>query len=426
MKVGDSVLICGTGSRWAGFKYRAVVADVRDSDATIKVHYADGGYKRFARADFEALVVHDVHVEARDEPHPEVVGRAAPTHAVEAALHRKEQLLRDAERAEARRARKCLQVERSALQKAVRDRDFLRAHDIDGRIRALEASGAEMPGVADVVHEATRRALGGGVAGAGAMAVQVTTMMWMRTTVYYQYRYGTGTMAALRALYAQGGVARFYSGYVPALFQGPLSRFGDTAANVGAMSLLNNVEETANLPSAVKTLVSASVASAWRIGLMPLDTLKTTLQVDGSSALAQLTSKIHKSGPTVLFHGSLGLAASAFLGHYSWFFVYNSLDAKLPVPTDLAPQLARNASLGFLASATTDALTNSIRVLKTYRQTSPVPVTYTDAATAIVKDEGVVGLLGRGLSTRLMANGVQAAVFSCIWKYLQKLTLPDR
>ena len=62
------------------------------------------------------------------------------------------------------------------------------------------------------------------------MSVQVITLMWMRTTVMYQYRYGSTTSEALRALYQQGGVRRFYRGVLPALFQAPLSRFGDVRA----------------------------------------------------------------------------------------------------------------------------------------------------------------------------------------------------
>ncbi len=53
------------------------------------------------------------------------------------------------------------------------------------------------------------------------------------TTMNYQYRYGTNTTTALKTLYAQGGIPRFYRGLGPALIQGPLSRFGDTAANSG-------------------------------------------------------------------------------------------------------------------------------------------------------------------------------------------------
>ena len=45
----------------------------------------------------------------------------------------------------------------------------------------------------------------------------------------YQYRHGTSMMTALKTLYRDGGVLRFYRGYFPALAQGPLARFGDTA-----------------------------------------------------------------------------------------------------------------------------------------------------------------------------------------------------
>ena len=61
--------------------------------------------------------------------------------------------------------------------------------------------------------------------------------MWLRTTINYQYRYGTTTGQALRTLYKEGGIPRFYRGLLPALVQGPLSRFGDTAANAGGWSL---------------------------------------------------------------------------------------------------------------------------------------------------------------------------------------------
>ena len=58
----------------------------------------------------------------------------------------------------------------------------------------------------------------------------------MRTTVNFQYRYGMSTIEALKHLYAEGGILRFYRGVGPALIQGPLSRFGDTASNAGRLS----------------------------------------------------------------------------------------------------------------------------------------------------------------------------------------------
>ena len=46
----------------------------------------------------------------------------------------------------------------------------------------------------------------------------------------YQYRHGTSTSAAMRHLFKEGGITRFYRGLPFALIQGPMSRFGDTAA----------------------------------------------------------------------------------------------------------------------------------------------------------------------------------------------------
>ena len=65
--------------------------------------------------------------------------------------------------------------------------------------------------------------------------------MWLRTTMNYQYANGTSTLTALRTLYKDGGIPRFYKGLAPALIQGPLSRFGDTAANAGVLAVLSGV-----------------------------------------------------------------------------------------------------------------------------------------------------------------------------------------
>jgi hypothetical protein len=41
----------------------------------------------------------------------------------------------------------------------------------------------------------------------------------VRTTVNYQYANGGSMFQAFKALYSQGGILRFYRGYVPALVQ---------------------------------------------------------------------------------------------------------------------------------------------------------------------------------------------------------------
>lgn len=69
----------------------------------------------------------------------------------------------------------------------------------------------------------------------------------------YQYRYGTTTRVAAKTLYREGGYSRYYSGLGAALIQGPVARFGDTAADIGALALLASNPITRELPSLVKT-----------------------------------------------------------------------------------------------------------------------------------------------------------------------------
>lgn len=58
--------------------------------------------------------------------------------------------------------------------------------------------------------------------------------------------------------------------------QGPLSRFGDTAANTGILTLLDNLEATQNINVGFKTVAASVAAGAFRIFLMPIDTVKVS------------------------------------------------------------------------------------------------------------------------------------------------------
>merc|ERR1719201_963317 len=83
--------------------------------------------------------------------------------------------------------------------------------------------------------------------------------------------------------------------------------------------------------------------------------------------------------------------------------------------------LGRQAVIGFAASATSDSISNPIRVLKTYRQTSTEKISYTEAAKAIIAKEGFGGFWTRGLSTKIVANGLQGVMFSVGYKYFTEL-----
>lgn len=75
----------------------------------------------------------------------------------------------------------------------------------------------------------------------------------------YQYRHGTSLTTATKTLYAEGGIRRFYQGTGWALIQGPVSRFGDTAANAGILALLQSNSYLSQLPTVIQTIF----ASLW-------------------------------------------------------------------------------------------------------------------------------------------------------------------
>ncbi|KAJ3977089.1 mitochondrial carrier domain-containing protein [Lentinula raphanica] len=261
------------------------------------------------------------------------------------------------------------------------------------------------------VGKAFKSALGGGLAGAAAMVLQP-----LRTVMNYQYRFGTTTTQALKTLYREGGYPRYYQGLVAALVQGPVSRFGDTAANVGILVLLESNSYMKTLPALVKTVFASIAAAVFRMTLTPIDTIKTTLQTQGQPGWAILKRRIKLYGIGTLWYGALATAAATFVGHYPWFGTYNFLQDKIPETSHLPQKLLRQAFIGFVASVISDTVSNSLRVLKTYRQVNETRIGYINAAKAVISQDGLKGLFGRGLKTRILANGLQGLMFSVLWK----------
>lgn len=158
-----------------------------------------------------------------------------------------------------------------------------------------------------ILSSAGRKAFRGGYAGALAAVVQVCSLMWLRTVMNYQYRYGGNMRTSLRKLWSEGGLARLYQGLPFALVQGPLSKFGDTAANGGALALLNALSPlTRGWPLVVKTACGSTAAGLWRIFLMPVDAAKTAMQVEGRDGLHLLWRSVadaRSPGPLCKFVG---------------------------------------------------------------------------------------------------------------------------
>jgi hypothetical protein len=270
-----------------------------------------------------------------------------------------------------------------------------------------------------ILQKAAASAFRGGLAGFIAMILQVILLMWLRTVVNYQYKHGGSIAEAFSALYADGGVWRFYQGVFFALITGPLSRFGDTAANEGVRELLSET----GLSVALVTFCASFAAALWRIVLTPIDTLKTSLQVSGKEGFNIVLEKTHKYGFFSLFDGALGNWASTIVGHYPWFAVNNKLEQVIPKTTDASSpkaKLIRRAFIGFCSSVVSDICSNGIRVVKTYKQTSDVPLTYSEALASLIEQSGIFGFLIRGLGMKLLSNALSSILFSVLWKMIME------
>ena len=184
--------------------------------------------------------------------------------------------------------------------------------------------------IAEILNESTRK----GLAGASAASVQVMTLMWLRTIVNYQYRTGLNFKESFNVLYQEGGIKRLYQGLPFALLQGPLSRFGDTASNALILESFNNIDilSSLHLPIYIPTIIASLIAGGWRIIIMPVDTIKSNLQVRGDLGIKSLKEKVKENGISILWTGSLAASLATFIGHYPWFSTYNYLNDILPSP----------------------------------------------------------------------------------------------
>ena len=102
------------------------------------------------------------------------------------------------------------------------------------------------------------------------------------------------TTEVINTLYADGGYSRYYQGLSAALIQGPVARFGDTASNAGILALLESNSFMKKLPLAIKTAFASPCAAGFRAILTPLDTVKTTLQIEGKPGLKLLRNRVRR------------------------------------------------------------------------------------------------------------------------------------
>lgn len=261
------------------------------------------------------------------------------------------------------------------------------------------------------MSEGKEKAIKNGIAGATAMVFQVVTLMPLRTIMNYQYKNGGTILSSWKKLHQNGGFTRFYRGLLPALVHAPLSRFGDISCNVAVISYLNSNDYSKNLPIVAKTFISTTTSILFRICIIPIDTLKSSLQVSGSTSL--LKTRIKNNGIKTLWNGSFASMLSSFIATWTWFSTFNILDSKSDSKT-------RNVLIGATSSLVSGVCSNGFRVLKIYRQTNVDNISYIDSIKNVVKIDGVRGLFSRGLMVRLGLGCIQGGLFTFLWKEFER------
>lgn len=284
--------------------------------------------------------------------------------------------------------------------------------------RDAAASPPQKKTLGRILLDASKRGLGGGLPGFVAGVVQVVTLMWIRTVVNYQCRYGSTFLGAVRTLHREGGVRRFYRGVSFALVQAPLAKFVSTAANDGVEAFLESFEGTRGWGPGRSTAVAGVAVGIWRTAVMPVDTCKTVLQVDGVEGFRNLMRKVKAGRVGVLYQGAVAQAILAVVSYYPWFYTYNFLSKHPRVRLQIPTNLLRNAFVGFVASVASDVVSNVLRVVKTTKQASGSKrvVGYGETARMILAADGWKGLFGRGLKTRILGNAVQSVLFTVVWR----------
>jgi hypothetical protein len=252
-----------------------------------------------------------------------------------------------------------------------------------------------------------------------ATFIQVPTLMWLRTIVNYQYKNGSTFYYTTKYLYSQGQIKRFYKGFIPALMLAPLIKFGDVYCHTSTLNYINNNENYKYLPLSIKTFIGSSLSGLWRVYLLPLDCVKTSLQVNGN--YNNLINKIKTNGYGILYSGSISSYFTSVIGVFPWFYTFNYLNIKYKKPNNnekyyTIKYFYRYAFIGFFSTMASDIVSNFTRIIKIYKQTHNHIISYNDIIKDIINKDGYRGLFFRGLYTKILTNGIQGIFFTIIWK----------
>ena len=110
-----------------------------------------------------------------------------------------------------------------------------------------------------------------------------------------------------------------------------------------------------------------------------------------------------------------------FAESFLWFGTYEYLEKTFPKSDNKYINNLNYGLKGITSSFMSDILTNPLRSLKIYKQSSEKNITYKECVKNIIKDDGISKLFLRGLNTRLITHGIQSGVFVILWKNIEEI-----
>lgn len=192
------------------------------------------------------------------------------------------------------------------------------------------------------------------------------------------------------------------------------------AANEGSRVIIDHFLPNNAFSDSLSSALGAILSMIWKIILMPIETCKTVLQIDGRNAFKTLLLRFKAGNLSLLYEGSFSVALMTAVGHYPWFLTHNILDRFINKPTGFLSNVLRSSVIGFMASAVSDTVSNPIRIVKTVKQSMAVnsDISYSQVVAKVYREGGWRGLFLRGLTARLIGNGIQSIIFTNVWKIL--------
>ena len=234
-----------------------------------------------------------------------------------------------------------------------------------------------------------------------------------KTIIKYQYVNGTSVGVTFNNLIKNNSdKLRLFRGFSPTMIKYSVGKMGETSF----YTYFNSIDNKYN--QIEKLVLTSSFVTLWRVNLMPFDTLSNTLQVHGRRGYSIITKRINSYGIGTLYSGTSIYGVINFINCFTWFGIFNTMNEL--ISNDINKDI-KNGIVGFTSTFGSDILNNPLRVIKTYKQSHNLTISYKDSLNEILRDSGgYKNYFIRGLGLKTLLNCITSSFYVIMWKRLEE------